>query len=330
MAIDVADVVAQYGAYYKPGSDNQQNLRNMIYKPSETAALFAARPTEDTIYRGTLASLDRVVQPFQKGFTPISTITFQPNQFSLFRPKIDLKETPDDLEATYLGFLTALPTNERAAWPFVRWWLENHVMARKEQDLETSEYFTGVYAAPVADVPGAAGTAMDGLRKIIRGYNTGGRTNLGNGAIATGAPAGDDVDFCTQVEEFVAELPTHFRKKVDLVVMSPENELKYKRGKRKKYGLQVNFLTGQGVSDLLTIEDFPNASIKGLESHAGSNLMWTTIAANRIRPQKKAALKDTMAVKEFAPRVVSAYTDWWEVLNFEVPEFLFHNDQDLA
>jgi hypothetical protein len=61
----------------------------------------------------------------------------------------------------------------------------------------------GVYAAPANGVAGAAGTAMNGLRKVIRGYNTGGRTNLGNGAIATGAFAADPVDWCTQVEEFV-------------------------------------------------------------------------------------------------------------------------------
>lgn len=330
MAIDVADVVAQYGAFYKPGSDNQQNLRNMVYKPAETASIFKPRPTSDTIYRGTLASLNRVVQPFQKAFTPISTLKFEPNQFDLYRLKIDLKETPDDLEDTYLGFLTDLPTNERAAWPFVRWWLEQHVMPKKDEDLEENEYFGGVYAAPVADVAGAAGTAMNGVRKIIRGYNTDGRTNMGNGAIATGAAADDDVDYCTQVEEFVADIPTLFRKKLDILVMSPENELKYRRGKRKKYGLNVNFVTGSGVSDLLTIEDFANISVKGMMSHSGSDLIWTSIPDNRIRVQKKAELAKTMAVKEFQAREVSAYTDWWETLNFEVPEFIFHNDQDLA
>ena len=82
MAINVADVVAQYGAYYKPGSDNQSTLRNMIYKPSETAAFFQARSPDDTIWRGTLATLNRVLQPFQKTFTPISTTKFEPNQFS--------------------------------------------------------------------------------------------------------------------------------------------------------------------------------------------------------------------------------------------------------
>ncbi len=330
MAIDVADVVAQFGAYYKPGSENQKNLRDMLYKPGETAADFQARPTDDTIWRGTKASLDRVVQPFQKAFTPLSTISFKPNQFSLFKLKIDVKEEPDDLEATYVGFLTSIPEIERANWPFVKWLIEKHIMPKKEEDLEVDEYFGGVFVAPTPNVPGPAGTSMDGIRKVIRGYNTAGRTNLGNGAIATGAAADDDVDYCSQVEQFVADLPTHFRKKIDKVFMSPENELKYKRGKRKKYGLQVNFLTGQGVSDLLTVEDFPNAIIAGRESHAGSDLLWTTIAANRIRPQKKAALANTMAVKEFSPRQVSIYTDWWEALGFEIPELIFHNDQDLA
>lgn len=330
MSIEVAQVVAQYGAYYKPGSDNQKNLRNMIYKAKETAMLFQDRPTEDTIYRGNSASLNRVIQPFQKAFTPISTISFKPNQFSLFKLKIDLQETPDDLEATYLGFLANIAEVERAKWPFVKWWLEQHVMPKADEDLETAEYFGGVYQAPVDGVAGAAGTAMDGLRKVIRGYNIAGRTNLGNGAIATGAPAADDADFCTQVEGFFEGVPSVFRKKMDVICMSPENELKYRRGKRAKYGKDFNFLTNTGVSALLTLEDFPGVVVKGLESHAGSDLLWTSLANNRIRPTKKAAVSKTMLVKEFAPRTVSAYTDWWEALNFEVPEFVFHNDQDLA
>jgi hypothetical protein len=80
----------------------------------------------------------------------------------------------------------------------------------------------------------------------------------------------------------------------------------------------------------LTVNKFPNISVQGLESHEGSDLIWATIAANRIAPIKKPSLKDTMLVQQFAPRVVSFYTDWWESLNFEVPEFIVHNDQDLA
>jgi hypothetical protein len=176
-------------------------------------------------------------------------------------------------------------------------------------------------------VAGAAGTAMNGLRKVIRLYNADGRLNLGNGAIATGAAAGDDADFCTQVEEFVSDIPSLFRGKIDYVFMSKALELKYKRGKRKKYAAYMNFIESPG---LYTIEDFPNVSVKGLESHEGSGLYWASPAANRINPKKKAELKNTMLLKEFSARSVSAYTDWWECLNFEVPEFIFTNDQDLA
>lgn len=325
MSIVVTDVVTQFGSYYKAGGDNALTLRNAIYQPSQTAAYFQLRPTEDTQWRGTYSSLNRVIQPYQKAFTPIGTLTFAPNKFDLFKLKIDLQETPDDLEATYLGFLTSVPDADRANWPFVRWWLMNHVMPKKDEDLELNEYFDGVYAAPTPGTAGSVSTAMDGLKKIIKGYNTDGRTNLGDGPIVTGAAAADAADFCTQVEDFAASMPHVFRKKIDFIFMSADLELRYKQGKRAKY----NMMYAQSP-DLLTVEDFPNMKVVGLESHGSSELMWATIAANRIRPMKKATLADTMKVQQFAPRVVSAYSDWWEVLNFEVPEFIFHNDQDLA
>lgn len=325
MSLDVSQVVSQFGAYYKPGSDNQKNLRNMIYKTVETAQHFQSRPTEDTIWRGNLASLNRIVQPFQKAFTPISTTKFVPNQFDLFKLKIDLQETPDDLEATYLGFLADMPELDRSKWPFVRFWMEQHVMPRKDEDLEVGEYFKGVFAAPTAGTAGAAGTAMNGLRKVIRGYNTAGRTNLGNGAIATGVTSSDDAAYCTQVETFVKGVPDLFRSKIDKVFVSKDQEMAYMRGKELKYN--TNYLRD---ADLKSLRYYPNITVVGLESMSGSGMMWASLPANRIRPTKKAGLANTMLVQQFAPRVVSAYTDWWEALNFEVPEFVFHNDQDLV
>jgi len=327
MSLVITDIVTDFGAYYKPGSDNQKNLRKMLYKPSETAAFFQPRPTEDTIWRGTFASLTRVLQPFQKAFTPISSLTFQPNSFDLYKLKIDAKEYPDELEPSFVGFLANMEELDRTKWPFGRYWVEEHLLPKSVEDFETLECFAGVYAAPAPGVAGAAGTSMNGLRKVIRTYNTAGRTNLGDGAIVTGAAAGDDADFCTQVEEFVADIPSLFRSKIDHVFMSKALELKYKRGKRKKYAAYVNFIESPG---LYTIEDFPNVSVKGLESHEGSGLYWASPSINRINPKKKAALKNTMVLKEFSAREVSAYTDWWECLNYEVPEFIFHNDQDLA
>jgi hypothetical protein len=41
----------------------------------------------------------------------------------------------------------------------------------------------------------------------------------------------------------------------------------------------------------LTINKFPSISVQGLESHEASDLIWATIAANRMQPLKKAAIE---------------------------------------
>ncbi len=323
MSINVSDIITQFGAYYKAGSDNAANLRNKLYAPSETAAFFQNRPTSDTIYRGTYASLDRVVQPFQKAFTPIGAITFEPNSFNLYELKIDKNETPDDLAATYEGFLADLDTNDRTQWPFVRWLIDNHIMPKKDEDLEINEYFTGIYAAPTPGTAGAAGTAMNGLKKTITDYNTGGRTNLGNGPIAMGAPADDPSDFVVQIESFAASIPKILRPKIDFIFMNQDLGLRYKQGKKKLYNTYY-----AAESDLLTVSLFPNMVVQPLTSMGESNMIWTSIPTNRIRPQKRPNSGNALEVKEFSPRQVSMFGDWWEALNFEVPEYVISNDQE--
>jgi hypothetical protein len=324
MAIDIAAVKAQFGSYYLSNPQNTQRLRSILYTPSVTASYFQDRPSEDTIYRATLSQLNRIVQPFQKAFTPLGTTKFTPNQFDLYKLKVDMEETPDDLESSYLGFLASQPEQDRSNWLFVRWLIETHIKAKIAEDLELNEYFTGVYAAPTAGTAGAAGTAMNGLKKVIAAYNTAGLTNMGNGAIATGALSTDNKTFVDQTEAMVDAIPELFRNRLDYLFMSPANVTKYKRGKRAKYN--TNYAQ---ASELLTIEDYDNISVVGLPSMAGSNLIFTTLADNRIRATKKAALANTLKL-ESNKRVVDILTDWWEALNFEVPQFVFHNDQGLV
>lgn len=319
--INVAAVVAQFGAYYLKNPENLARLRNMLYQKVETIQYFQNRPTSDTVYRCTQASLDRVVQPFQKTWTPIGTLTFLPNVIQLYKLKIDKEETPDDLEATYEGFLADMNDLDRANWPFVKWFMENHIMPAKQRDLEMNEYFKGVYAAPVTGVAGPAGTAMNGLEKTLSDYAIGGRSHMGSGPVATGVPSTDAVAWCTQVETFAEGINTLITDDCDNIFMSRTLARRYIRGRRIKY----NSVYKQ-EADMVTVEDHTNLSIVGLKSHEGSNLIWTTTPANRIRPTKKAVLADTMKI-ESVKRSVAMFTDWWEALNFEVPEFVVTNDQ---
>ncbi len=322
MSLDVSQIVAQFGAFYKGGGDNAKTLRNMLYKQQETAAFFTRMPTDDTIYRGTLASMGRIVQPFQKGFTPIGPLVFKPNEFPLYQIKIDKEEYPDDISKTYMGFMDNIPEPDRSKWPLVRYMLEQHIIPKKDEDLEENEYGLGVYAAPTPGTAGAAGTSMNGLAKVIYDYAQGSRINLGKGALALGAIPESAADFCTYVEDFVKGIDRKIRRKIDFIFMDHDLVAKYRQGKREKYN--KNYLA---ESDLATVTDYGYISVQGLESHAGMNLIWASIPANRINPIKKAGAEKTFLVQQFSPRAVSIYADWWTALNFEVPEFIVCNDQ---
>jgi hypothetical protein len=317
MSIVISDVITEYGSYYLDHGQNATDLFKKLYRPSVTASYFKARPTKETVYRVGSADLDRVLQPFQKQFTPIGTLSFKPNPINLYQLKIDKQEYPDDIADSWLGFLEGEGI-DRQAWPFVRWMLEEHIIPKAIEDHELNEAWAGVFAAPTPGTAGAAGTAMNGIKKQIADYVTAGRSTT----IVMGAVPVDDEDFCTYVETYVKSHPKEIRKKLDFVFMSEDLFLRYKEGKRQKYNLQY-----QQTSDLETVFHFPHVKVAQLPSMGTSNKLWSTLPQNRIRPIKKAAAQNAPIIKEFSPRAVSIFTDWWEVLGFPYPEFVFQTDQ---
>lgn len=318
MSIVISDVITQYGAYYLDHGQSVQDLFKKLYRPSVTAAYFQARPTKDTVYRVGSSDLDRVLQPFQKAFTPIGTLTFLANPIDLFNLKIDKQEYPDDIVDSWLAFLEG-DGIDRAQWPFVRWMLEVHIFTKAQEDYELNEAYAGVYAAPTPGTAGAAGTAMNGIKKVLTDY--GARVNT----ITMGAIPVADIDFCTYVEDYVKAHGKEYRKRIDYVFMNEDLQFRYKEGKRQKYNLQY-----AQVGDLETVFHFPNAKVAGLPSMAGSNKLWSTLPTNRVRPIRKQPASTGSAqtmVKEFSARAISIYTDWWEVLGFLHPESVYKSDQ---
>ncbi|QNE39489.1 hypothetical protein F1C16_07955 [Hymenobacter sp. NBH84] len=61
--------------------------------------------TDDTIYQASQTRLGGILQPLHKNWTPLGALEALPIVIKNFRLKADLEETPDDLEATWLGFL---------------------------------------------------------------------------------------------------------------------------------------------------------------------------------------------------------------------------------
>jgi hypothetical protein len=314
MAIQVADVVSEYGAFYKNEGQNKASLFNKLYRPSVTESFFQRLPTNDTVVRLGNSSLDRALQPFQKAFTPVGTITFKPHVIELDQFKIDKREYPDELVHSWLGFLEGEGI-DRKQWPFVRWMLEVHVFPKATEEYELFEAWGGVKETPVNGVAGALGTAANGLAKRLD--DKADEVNT----IIMGAPPTDPADICEYFEEFAAKIDPEYRKRIDYIFTNENLELAYKQGKRRKYN--ANY---KQADELLSIEDFPNIKVQGLPSMGASNTLFATLKENRVAPIKKSD-GNSAIVGEYSPREVSIYTDFHKALDFKFYGAVFVNDQ---
>lgn len=317
MSIVATDVITEFGAQYIRGGQDQKDIYQQIYRPAMTASGFTEQPTQDTVLRKSSSAMTRIIQPFQKAFTPIGTLTFKPVSIPLFKVKIDLAEYPDDLEASWLGFLAGEGI-DRKAWPFWKWFIMKHVLPQAERDREVNEIFSGEFTAPTPGTAGNAGTAMDGINFTRKTLIDEGRIV----PISTGAFATDAVDFCTQIEEFVAAFDKDMRKQPMDLNMNEDAHLLYRQGKRAKYN--VNYAQADNLD---TIEDFPNVKVVGLQSFGSSEVLIATPKWNKLRPIKRKPVNEMFAL-ENVDRQVKFYADWWEGYGFALPEWVMTNDID--
>ncbi|MFN0276761.1 MAG: hypothetical protein ACKVPJ_13525 [Chitinophagales bacterium] len=318
MTILSTDVVAEFGAHYINQGQSQADIYNQLYRPSTTLEGMNFHPTQDTVVRKSNSSFTRILQPFQKMFTPIGTLTFKPVSIPLFKMKIDIAEYPDELEDTWHGFLAGEGI-DRKAWPFWKWFIMKHVLPQSERDMEALEVYAGVFADPDPGVAGEPGTSMNGMKKVRNDYVDAGRIT----PIATGAFAADDDDFCTQIEEFVNDMDKDLRRQPLVIQMGEDFYSKYRRGRRTKYN--VNYAQ---VGDLEAIEDYPNIKVAGRQSFGSDEVLIATPKWNWLNCQKRQKVANAFSL-ENEDRKVKFYADWWQGTGPIIPEWVATNDLEL-
>ena len=318
MALAIADVISQFGAYYLNNGQNLTRLYQLLRRATQTESMFTPVNTDDTIWRAAKTLFSRVVQPFQKQFTPLAGVTFVPVEIKQFRMKVDAQEYPDELEATWLGFLDG-PEIDRKAWPFVRWYCEIYLIPQTKQDIEQLEIYQGVYQAPVAGVPGAASTSMDGIKVTINRHITAGRIT----PITTGVLAEDPLDFVDQVEGWVDGINKAYWNIPMMLGCSETLERRFLRGQERKYGKN----TGGGA--LGKTVNNTNITLQGLVSHQNTEKFWCTPVANAVMLRKRIQNQTAIQV-ENVDRLLKFFTDFSMGIGFIIPEIVFTNDRDLV
>lgn len=312
----VADIITEFGAYYLNSGQNLSRLYQLKRRDFVTQGIFTPVVTDDTLWRASKVTMQRIVQSFQKAFTPTGTPTFTPVEIKQFHMKADTSEYPDDLEATWLGFLSG-DNVKRSEWPFVRWYLETQYFPQIQEDMEKSEIFSGSYVAPTANTPGNAGESMDGIKKVLAAHITAGRTS----PQVLGAIPTSDEEFVEYLEAFHKDINPLYRNGTMMLCMSEDLELKYKRGYRAKY------LKGTEKSeDSRTKIIDTNITIHALPSMVGSSRIFCTPKENAVLLKKKTQNQKAVDI-QLVKREVAFMTDWWMGLGFVIPEIVFCNDQ---
>lgn len=316
--MEIEEILEEFGRYYINQGQNMTRLIKLLNRPSVTDSILTSHYTDDTVYRAAKARIGRVLQPFQKVWTPLGKAEFKPIKIEQFKMKIDAEEYPDDLEGSWLGFL-ADSKLDRKEWPLVRYFVEELLLPQAQEDYEMYEVYAGVQQDPQPGVPGAAGTSMNGLRKSINDQVAAGRiTPIVLGAIPT-----DPVDVVDYFEMFADRIDKRYWK-IGMQVGVPEDvERLYLRGCEKKYGLVQTYKEMNGNIR------YTNHKLVGLPSMDGSDKIWCTTKGNAIKLHKKT--QNQKAVKiENVDRLVKMYSDWWSGVGFLIPEIVFTNDQDLV
>jgi hypothetical protein len=313
--MEISAIIAEWGAYYRNQGQNKARLLQLLRRALESEAIFTSTITDETLYEASRVSFGRLVQAYQKKFTPINPLKFEPLKIQMFHHKVDTSETPHDLEATWLGFL-ADNNVKPSEWPFVRWWIEQQIVPQIAEDMEVLEIGQGVRVEPTAGTPGAAGNGMDGFLTIIKKHITAGRT----APITMGAIPASDADFVTYMEDFSDMINKKYWKKPMEVNVSEELERKYQRGVLDKYG--KNYVGNEQTNAIR----FSNLKIVGRASMDGSNRVFCSPKDNSLVLKKKTENQNRFDVQPFE-REVKILTDWWYGVGFVLPELIFASDQ---
>lgn len=308
MAINVQDIVTEYGAYYIQGGQNEQRLKRLLLFGRETTKFATQIKTNDTVYRLAQSSITSLVQSFQKSFTPKGEVTFTPHPIPLFKMKVDMELYPDDIEDNWLGFLASNDL-ARKEWPLVRYILEKHVFDKIADDLELNEYYKGVFATPQAGTAGANGASMNGLKTIL---NEDGINRLTMSAL-------NATTIYDQVEAAFEQVAEVYQKTQMAIGMSPKWARAFLKDKRT-----LGYYTIDGANKIDNSLDFAPAKVYGLPSMIGTDDIWITPQSNFLHLTKKGENASKVKIEE-SKRCLAIMTDWWEGLGFGLKEVVWTN-----
>jgi hypothetical protein len=310
------NLITEFGEYYLKRGQNKNRLITALVQPSVTLNRYGRRiTTQETRYEMANYDFGKVIQPFKKEFTPISSIKFYPNIINLEEMKVDVSMFPHDIEAGYLGFLAGDTTRSMTEWPIIRWLLEEYIAKQIEKDREMSLTYLG------KKVPGSTQTehCMDGIKeKLIKGATADYKIN----AVTTGA-LNESMIF-NQIEEFDKQIGDLYLNERVTLFVAPKWLRAYKEAKRANGFYQI-----KSESDIDENIDFSNHVVAALPSMTGTDDIWASVNNNLLWLTKREGNLSQSSI-QLHDREVRILLDWWEGLGFSCNQMVWANEAALT
>lgn len=290
MAVNIASLASEFGAYYRK---NSNQIVETLFRDIELENEMTSIPDVTDEWGEATVETGQILQPWQAGWVEVGQVSAtNPGQAvgqvasasgtgtAVFVVKgVKHKVRPimhkssfgdiDALQRSWIGFLTD-EGKSISEWPFVRFLIEKELLPKAKQELDDISA-QGEYSAPTAGVPGAALTSTDGILTHIT--NQIALSNLA--PIATGAFTSADI--YANVVEFVKSIPSHIRKKGYTLMMSDANYLNLWQNYCETFGLNPAVFDGKNLTmNILGT----NIKIKGFAAFGASNRFIYTAPEN--------------------------------------------------
>lgn len=316
--INITQLIADFGAYYRPGTQNEQNLIARLYRSQKgMSQVLSQMTTEFTRFEVANVAMSEVLQGYQDQFTPKGQATFTPHVIDLDNLKIDYQINPNALKYSWLAFMEQNNRNPDD-YPIVAYVVEEHLIPKMEEELDNALY-AGAKVTPVAGTATTSLGSMNGVRRKINQAITAGKIT----PIATGAPASTPEAFVEQIEAFARSVDKRYWMQTMTLNMNEDLAMRFATGMRLKYNQQYF-----QESDLYRLPQF-NITVRGQKAMLNSNKIWMTPTGNAVELTKKPAGLSGFNVQVF-DRFVKFLTDFYKGVGFLDESIVFTNDQDLV
>jgi hypothetical protein len=210
------------------------------------------------------AEITKLLQPYQPGFTPHNSETWDAVENRLEHAKVDLLFDAAELEELYDSLLANWfeLDKEPTEWMYADAVINQLIVPKLMEEINSASW-AGVRVNPTPGTPGDPEESWNGFAKVIADGITAGSTT----PIITGALEENTMEEI--VREFCAALPAPYRMAPGTIYMSTTRAIQYAEQYRTNHSY-LNEIRADGDRPLYRV-DFYNKVIKPMDCMEGSD-----------------------------------------------------------